>query len=157
MRKVLIIGISILSSQFGFTQDNDKNPENINTMEEQKILGLRTIIYNVENLNEGKEWYSKAFGIEPYFDESFYVGFNIVGYELGLLPELNPTMEKPESVFAYWGVNDIEEIYNHFLECGAIAHEKPHSVGGPILVASVKDPWGNIVGFIYNPEFKLQE
>ena len=126
-------------------------------MEEQNILGLRTTIYNVENLTEAKEWYSKAFRIEPYFEEPFYVGFNISGYELGLLPERNPTKEKPESVFSYWGVKDIEKIYNHFLESGAIEHEKPHSVGGPLMVASVKDPWGNIIGFIYNPEFTLKE
>lgn len=122
----------------------------------EKILGLRTTVYKVPNLNEAKKWYSQAFGINPYFDEPFYVGFNIGGYELGLLPDDSPTSEKTEGVIAYWGVNEIEKTYRHFLNSGATKHENPNNVGGPIMVASVKDPWGNIIGLIYNPEFKLK-
>jgi catechol 2,3-dioxygenase-like lactoylglutathione lyase family enzyme len=48
--------------------------------------GLRTVIYRVPDLTRAKAWYSEAFGIQPYFDEPFYVGFNIGGYELGLDP-----------------------------------------------------------------------
>ena len=51
------------------------------------FLGLRTCIYRVSDLNAAKKWYAKVFQIEPYFNEPFYVGFNIAGYELGLLPE----------------------------------------------------------------------
>jgi len=126
-------------------------------MEKQNILGLRTTAYKVGTIDKAKKWYTKAFETEPYFDEPFYVGFNIGGYELGLLPEENQPNEKPESVLTYWGVNDIEKVYNHFLEAGAIEYEKPHSVGGPLMVATVKDPWGNVIGLIYNPEFKLKE
>ncbi len=127
------------------------------TMGKQNILGLRTTIYKVGDIEKAKNWYAKAFGIKPYWDEPYYVGFNIGGYELGLLPEENPTTEKPESVVTYWGVNEIEKVYNHFLECGAIENEKPNSVGGDLMVATVKDLWGNVIGFIYNPEFKLKE
>ena len=66
-------------------------------------------------------------------------------------------LKKPESVVAYWGVNDIEKEYNRFLESGAVEYEKPKNVGGEIAVASVKDPWGNIIGLIYNPEFKIEK
>jgi len=156
MKKILFIGILILGFQTGFSQQNTEQTDSIKNMEKQSILGLRTTIYNVEDINKAKIWYAKAFGIEPYFDEPFYVGFNIGGYELGLLQEKNPTTEKPESVFTYWGVNEIEKVYNHFLDSGAIEHEKPHSVGGPLMVASVKDPWGNVIGLIYNPVFKLK-
>lgn len=157
MKWILFIVILILGSQTGFSQQNTVQTDNIKNMEKQDILGLRTTIYNVGDINKAKKWYAKAFGIEPYFDEPFYVGFNIGGYELGLLPEENPTTEKLESVFTYWGVNEIEKVYNHFLDSDAIEHEKPHSVGGPLMVASVKDPWGNIIGLIYNPAFKLKE
>jgi lysophospholipase L1-like esterase/predicted enzyme related to lactoylglutathione lyase len=119
------------------------------------ILGLRTTLYKVGNLNEAKDWYAKAFMIKPYFDEIFYVGFNVEGYELGLLPEENQTAEKVESVVAYWGVNDIEKTYKHFLECGATENKKPFNVGGELMTGSVKDPWGNVIGLIYNPAFKL--
>jgi lactoylglutathione lyase len=84
-------------------------------MENQNILGLRTTIYKVGDIDKAKSWYTKTFETEPYFDESFYVGFNIGGYELGLLPEENPTTEKAESVFTYWGVNEIEKVYIHFI------------------------------------------
>ena len=49
-------------------------------------LGLRTCIYPVPDLAAAKAWYARAFGVEPYFDEPFYVGFEIGGYELGLIP-----------------------------------------------------------------------
>ena len=51
------------------------------------MLGLRTTVYKVDNLNDAKAWYTKAFEVKPYFDEPYYVGFNIQGYELGLQEE----------------------------------------------------------------------
>ena len=120
------------------------------------ILGLRTIAYFVSDINKAKRWYTDAFLTEPYFDEPYYVGFNIGGYELGLQPEENPPKEKARSVIAYWGVEDIKKEYQRFLEAGATEHEKPLNVGGDLMVASVKDPWGNIIGLIYNPAFRLE-
>ena len=49
---------------------------------------LRTVIYHVDDLQKAKEWYTKITGVSPYFDESFYTGFNISGCELGLDPDL---------------------------------------------------------------------
>ena len=121
------------------------------------MLGLRTAIYKVGDINKAKEWYSKAFRTSPYFDEPFYVGFNIRGYELGLMPEENPTTDKAESVHTLWGVEKIQEVYSHMIELGATENEKPYNVGGELMVATVKDPWGNVVCLIYNPEFKLPE
>jgi lactoylglutathione lyase len=124
-------------------------------MKKPNILGLRTTAYNVGDIDKAKKWYAKAFGIEPYWDEPYYVGFNIAGYELGLLPEEKPRTDKVDSVITYWGVEDIHSAYAHFIQSGAIEHEKPNSVGEPLLVDSVKDPWGNIIGLIFNPVFKL--
>ena len=123
-------------------------------MTSPKILGLRTTIYKVGDLEKAKDWYSVVFGKAPYFDEPFYVGFNIGGYELGLQPEENPTLDKAESVVTYWGVEDIDNAFNFFISSGAVEYEKPFNVGGEIMTATVKDPWGNIIGLIYNPEFK---
>ncbi|MFT5385880.1 MAG: putative enzyme related to lactoylglutathione lyase [Saprospiraceae bacterium] len=119
------------------------------------MLGLRTTIYKVGDLSKAKDWYAKAFRTAAYFDEPFYVGFNIGGYELGLLPEDSPRTDKADSVLSYWGVENIEEEYQQLIDLGATGHEKPTNVGGPIVVASVKDPWGNIVGLIFNPVFKV--
>jgi len=115
------------------------------------MLGLRTTIYRVNELNEAKSWYSKAFGVEPYFDEPFYVGFNIGGYELGLHPDAS---SKGDNVVVYWGVEDIQKSYRHLLKIGAAKHQEPTNVGGELMVASVHDPWNNIIGIIYNPDFK---
>ena len=121
------------------------------------MLGLRTAIYKVGDISSAKEWYTKAFETEPYFDEPYYVGFNIKGYELGLQPEVQPTTDKKESVMALWGVEKIQDEFDRLIEFGATTHEVPSNVGGEIVVASVKDPWGNILGLIYNPEFKLPD
>jgi predicted enzyme related to lactoylglutathione lyase len=121
------------------------------------ILGLRTVIYKVADIARAKAWYTKVFQVSPYFDEPFYVGFNVAGYELGLQPEEKPTTAKPDTVLTYWGVDDVTKEFNRFIAAGAMEHEKPQNVGGEIVVASIKDPWGNVIGLIYNPEFKLPE
>ncbi len=119
------------------------------------MLGLRTTIYKVTDIAKAKAWYTEAFQQAPYFDEPFYVGFNIAGYELGLQPEANPTNDKSESVVSYWGVENIQEEFERLVGLGASEHEPPTNVGGELMTATVKDPWGNVVGLIYNPYFKL--
>lgn len=118
-----------------------------------RILGLRTTIYKVGDIGEAKAWYEKAFQVAPYFDEPFYVGFNLGGYELGLLEDDTPAAAKTANVLSYWGVDDIEGAVAHFIEQGAAEDTRPTNVGGEIMVATVKDPWGNAIGLIYNPEF----
>lgn len=119
-----------------------------------EFLGLRTGIYFVSDMAAARNWYAEAFGCKPYFDEPFYIGFNIAGYELGLHPKTEDA-QTAENVVTYWGVNEVNEMYERLLSLGAITHEPPTNVGGEIVVASVKDPWGNCIGLIYNPEFKL--
>ena len=121
---------------------------------ENKILGLRTTIYKVSDIEKAKEWYTIVFQTKPYFDESFYVGYNIGGYELGLQPEEYDS-PKTTNVACFWGVDDIEEQFDFFLKSGATANEAPQNVGGEIRVATIKDPWNNLIGLIYNPEFTL--
>lgn len=119
------------------------------------MLGLRTLIYKVPDLAKAKEWYTQAFQTKPYFDEPFYVGFDIGGYELGLDPD-NTGVTKGDTAVTYWGVEDIKKEFARLIQLGAIAHSKPTNVGGDIVVATVKDPWGNAIGLIYNPDFKAQ-
>lgn len=136
---------------------NDNNQNKTTKMDKTKILGLRTTIYKVGDINLAKEWYAKAFATQPYFDEPFYVGFSIGGYELGLQPEENPTNDKVESVVSYWGVDNIVDTYNKLISLGATENEPPYNVGGELMTATVKDPFGNIIGLIYNPHFKIKE
>jgi lactoylglutathione lyase len=120
------------------------------------MLGLRTAIYHVDDLQAAKEWYAKVLGIDPYFDEPFYVGFNVGGYELGLNPDTSK-VTKGSSSYAYWGVKDARAKYQRLLELGAVPHEEVQDVGGGILVATVLDAWGNVFGIIENPHFKIDD
>ena len=118
------------------------------------MLGLRTTIYKVDDIEKARVWYTRAFGTEPYFDEPFYVGFNIGGYELGLMLDGTPAEDKTASVLSYWGVDDVDAAVAHLTDLGAGVTEPPTNVGGEIVVAAVADPWGNTVGVICNPEFR---
>ena len=118
------------------------------------LLGLRTVIYHASDLEKVKAWYSDAFGIKPYFDEPFYVGFNVGGYELGLNP--NPrTVTYGDNAVAYWGVEDIQSAHAHLLSKGAKARGAIQDVGDGIRVGTVADPFGNVIGLIYNPHFRV--
>lgn len=118
--------------------------------------GLRTVIYQVPDLTKAKAWYSVAFEVFPYFDEPFYAGFSIGGYELGLVPAEEEEVKADRSVMAYWGVTNADAAFKSLIEKGALEHEAVHHVGGEIYVASVYDPFGNIIGIIENPHFQTK-
>jgi len=121
------------------------------------VKGLGTVIYPVTDLNAAKTWYSMAFQQKPYFDEPFYVGFNIAGYELGLDPNANQTVSRPGpgGGVAYWRVADVAAAVEHFATLGATVAAPVLDVGGNIKVATVTDPFGNMIGLIENPHFEL--
>jgi predicted enzyme related to lactoylglutathione lyase len=121
------------------------------------MLGLRTTIYRVEDIDKAKDWYAKAFQKEPYFETPDYVGFDIGGFELGLQPEDQPATNKAESVVSYWGVENIIREYDRLIALGATVVQKPTSVGGDLFTGTVKDPFGNMLGLILNPHFKIEE
>jgi predicted enzyme related to lactoylglutathione lyase len=118
------------------------------------ILGLRTVVYSAPDLAAGKAWYSKVLGKVPYFDEAFYVGFEVGGFELGLIPDGKTSLDGP---LAYWGVEDAASELKRLEELGARVIEPAHEVGGGIYVASVADPFGNSFGIIQNPHFSREK
>lgn len=113
--------------------------------------GLRTVIYAAPDLAAARSWYSEALGIEPYFDQPFYVGFNPGGYELGLDPDAAPASDG--GTLAYWGVANAEEAWARLIALGATPDSPVQEVGEGIKVASIRDPFGNRVGIIENPHF----
>ena len=117
--------------------------------------GLRTASYNTSDLAKAKAWYSEVLGIQPYFDDPFYVGFNVGGFELGLVPVASTNNSGEGGARAYWGVADAEAAFKQLLALGAQAHSLIQDVGDNILIGSVIDPFGNILGIITNPNFKL--
>lgn len=121
------------------------------------VKGLGTVIYHVTNLDEAKSWYSAAFQQMPYFDQPFYVGFNIAGYELGLDPNQSIAKAGPGGSVAYWRVPKIEDAVRHFVSVGASIVAPAQDVGEGIKVATVAEPFGNLIGLIENPHFKVPE
>ena len=121
------------------------------------LLGLRTAVYYVDDIGKGRDWYASILGFPAYFDEPFYVGFNVAGYELGLQPTEGEEIVRASKAAAYWGVESCEATLQTLLAKGATPNEDVQDVGGGIKVASVKDPFGNIFGIIENPHFKLSE
>jgi len=117
--------------------------------------GLRTTIYKVGDLQQAKKWYADVLNIQPYFDEPFYVGFNVGGFELGLDPDVEG-VTVGNNTLVYWGVENAQKSFEELLNKGATIHNAPQNVGGKIIVASVFDPFGNIFGIIENPEFKIE-
>lgn len=118
------------------------------------ILGLRTVVYMVTDLPAAIGWYKNILGIEPYFNTEYYVGFNVAGYELGLHPAAVDNVQGT-NIHTYWGVEDVYQKLEQLLAAGATEYEQPNDVGGGIVLASVKDPWGNVFGIIYNPHFAM--
>jgi predicted enzyme related to lactoylglutathione lyase len=112
-------------------------------------------LYHAPNLAKAKAWYSDMLGVAPYFDQPFYVGFNVGGYELGLDPDPSTTPGGSGGVVVYWGVSDIRTTLDRLVSLGASVRSDVQEVGGEIKVATVFDPFGNIFGIIENPHFTL--
>jgi predicted enzyme related to lactoylglutathione lyase len=117
--------------------------------------GLRTVIYHVDDIEQAKAWYSSVLGFAPYFDEPFYAGFNVGGFELGLDPDMTG-VSRGNSGVAYWGTEDAEAEMRRLIELGAEENKGVQDVGGGIRVGIVKDPFGNLMGVIENPNFKIE-
>jgi predicted enzyme related to lactoylglutathione lyase len=118
--------------------------------------GLRTVIYGAPDLDKAKAWYSSVLGIAPSFDQPFYVGFNVGGYELGLDPDPSSSACGAGGVTVYWGVADASAAAERLLSLGATSRTAVQEVGEGIKVATVLDPFGNVFGVIENPHFKLE-
>jgi catechol 2,3-dioxygenase-like lactoylglutathione lyase family enzyme len=115
--------------------------------------GLRTVIYPVADLAASKAWFTDVLGFGPYFDEPFFVGFNVGGYELALLPKGDSGTD--DGALVYWGVPNAETAYADLIAKGATEHVPVAEVGEGIKTGTVRAPDGNVVGVIYNPHFQL--
>ena len=108
---------------------------------------LRTVIYHTDDISKAKQWYSDITGIQPYFDQPYYVGFDINGCELGLDPDKGQIIPGKGAV-AYWKVENIHSSVAKCVESGASVFSNIQNVGGTIEVAIIVDPFGNYVGLI---------
>ncbi|MGW5671182.1 VOC family protein [Micromonospora sp. NPDC003776] len=67
--------------------------------------GNKTILHPVSHLAKAKEVFNALLGVTPQSDSSYYVGFEVEGQQVGLVPGGGP--QGMTSPVAYWHVSDI--------------------------------------------------
>ncbi len=112
---------------------------------------LRTVVYTADDMEKAKVWYSELLGFAPYFDEPFYIGFNVNGFELGLMPEEGAQKDPQPHSITYWAVDNIDEACRRMQTLGCRIHKAIEDVGGGIRSTSLFDPFGNLLGLIAIP------
>ena len=114
------------------------------------FLGVRTVIYPAPDLAASTAWFTRILGFGPYFDEPFYVGFNVGGYELGLDPNADPA----SGAQSYWGVADLDVAVAALVEAGASTAADIQEPGDDIRIVGLREPGGSFLGLIQNPHFQ---
>src|SRR5947209_2116738 len=109
------------------------------------LQGLRTVIYPISDAAKAKEFYTALTGVEPYYDQPYYIGYNVGGFELGLDPN-RAILTSEGGQLGYWRVANIEKAYAHALSIGAKKRGEIQAVGEGIKVVAVEDPFGNAIG-----------
>lgn len=110
-----------------------------------KTHGIKTVLHPVTDLEAAKALYTALLGTEPQADGPYYVGFDVEGQHIGLVPREPSGMEGPVS---YWHVDDIEAKLAEVIAAGAQVQEPAHHVGGGRQVATFTDADGNVLGLI---------
>ena len=108
--------------------------------------GIKTVLHPVSDLEIAKAVYTALLGQPPQTDGPYYVGFDVAGQHIGLLPGGGP--QHLTSPLAYWHVPDIEAKLAEVTAAGATVEDPVSEVGGGRLVATVNDPDGNVLGLI---------
>jgi predicted enzyme related to lactoylglutathione lyase len=118
-------------------------------MTDSSTEGIKTVLHPVSDLAKAKAVYTALLGVPPQSDAPYYVGFEVAGQQIGLVPKDGP--QAMTSPVAYWHVSDIEAKLAEVTAAGATEKEAPHNVGGGRLVATFTDPDGNVLGLIQDP------
>ena len=115
-------------------------------MTDSSPQGIKTVLHPVSDLATAKAVYAALLGVPPQADSAYYVGFDVEGQHIGLVPNGGP--QSMTSPVAYWHVADIEAKLAEVTAAGATVKDSPRDVGGGRLVATVTDPDGNVLGLL---------
>ena len=115
-------------------------------MTDSATQGITIVLHPVSDLETAKAVYTALLGLPPQADSSYYVGFDVAGQHIGLVPSGGP--QSMTSPVAYWQVPDIEAKLAEVTAAGATVKEPPRDVGGGRLVATFTDPDGNVLGLV---------
>jgi predicted enzyme related to lactoylglutathione lyase len=118
-------------------------------MTSSSTQGIKIVLHPVSDLAPAKAVYAALLGVAPQADSDYYVGFDVEGQHIGLVPGGGP--QGMTSPVAYWQVPDIEAKLAEVTAAGATVNEPAHDVGGGRLVATVTDPDGNVLGLLQDP------
>jgi predicted enzyme related to lactoylglutathione lyase len=108
--------------------------------------GIKTVLHPVSDLDKAKAVYTALLGAEPTADAPYYVGYDVAGQHIGLVP--NAAQQGMTAPVAYWHVPDIEAKLAEVTAAGAEVKEAPRDVGNGRLVATFTDPDGNVLGVL---------
>ncbi|MBO3742579.1 VOC family protein [Actinoplanes flavus] len=108
--------------------------------------GIKTVLHPVTDLEKSKAVYTALLGAEPTADSPYYVGYDVAGQHIGLVPGGGPQGLK--APLAYWHVADIDAKLAELSAAGATVTEPAHEVGPGRRVASVTDSDGNVLGIL---------
>ena len=107
--------------------------------------GIKTVLHTVPDLEAAKPVYQALLGIAPQADSAYYVGFDVAGQHIGLVPVGDQDQKPP---VAYWHVTDIDAKLAEVTAAGATVKEPAHEVGPGRKVATFTDPDGNVLGLL---------
>ena len=124
----------------------------------QTLRGLSTVSFYAADLEAAKKWYSEFLGMNPYFEVPGYIEFRIGDYqhELGVIDSRyapGGSATGPAGAVVYWHVDDVTTTFERLLSLGAKEHQAPTKRGEGFVTASVVDPFGNILGIMYNQHY----
>ena len=127
------------------------------------LRGLTTVSFFADDVTAAQRWYSELLGIEPYFARPSdgtpaYVEFRVGDYqhELGIIDSRFAAGTRPgtaSGAIIYWHVDDVQASFERLVSLGATVHEEPVERGPGFVTASVVDPFGNILGIMYNQHY----
>jgi predicted enzyme related to lactoylglutathione lyase len=104
--------------------------------------GIKTVLHPVTDLEKAKVVYTALLGAPPSADSPYYVGYDVAGQHIGLVPG------GAKQTVAYWHVSDIDAKLAELTAAGATVAEAPKEVGPGRRVATVTDPDGNVLGLL---------
>jgi predicted enzyme related to lactoylglutathione lyase len=108
--------------------------------------GALTLLHPVSDLEKAKAVYTALLGAPPQHDAPYYVGYDVAGQHIGLVP--NGAQQGMTTPVAYWHVPDIEAKLAEVTAAGATVKDSPRNVGGNRLVATFTDADGNVLGLV---------
>jgi predicted enzyme related to lactoylglutathione lyase len=125
------------------------------------LRGLTTVNFFADDLSAARDWYVELLGVEPYFVREIegapaYIEFRIGDYqhELGLIDSrFAPPDQQSGGTMTYWAVDDVRTAYDRLLSMGAASHQEVREQGPGFVTASVVDPFGNVLGVMYNQHY----